>query len=82
VPVAVLAELLRRDRFFSALAPVSTTLSALTMMTKSPVSMCWANCGLCLPRSSFAAWLANRPRTMSLASMTCQDRTTSPGLGV
>src|SRR5947209_661872 len=51
-------------------------------MTKSPVSTCWANWGLCLPRRRRAAWLARRPSTMSLASMTCQRRSTSPGFGV
>src|SRR3954470_7534780 len=50
-------------------------------MTKSPVSTWLANWGLCLPRSRRAACEASRPRTMSLASMTCQERSTSPGFG-
>src|SRR3954447_10074719 len=50
-------------------------------MTKSPVSTWLANCGLCLPRSRRAACEASRPRMMSLASMTCQERSTSPGFG-
>src|SRR3954471_17490917 len=50
-------------------------------MTKSPVSTWLANCGLCLPRSRRAACEARRPRTTSLASMTCQERSTSPGFG-
>src|SRR5688500_5556443 len=52
------------------------------MTTKSPTSMCGAYWGLCLPRSSCAVWLASRPSTTSVASMTCQARDTSPGLGV
>src|SRR3954462_14557704 len=51
------------------------------MTTKSPTSTCGANCGLCLPRSRIAVWLASRPSTTSVASMTCQARVTSPGLG-
>ncbi len=66
----------------SALSLVITTLAALTMTTKSPVSTCGANCGLCLPRSRMATWLARRPRTTSDASMTCHARVTSPGFGV
>ena len=66
----------------SALLPVMTTWAALTTITKSPVSTCGANCGLCLPRSRIAAWLARRPSTTSDASMTCHARVTSPGLGV
>src|SRR3954467_11233948 len=50
-------------------------------MTKSPVSTWLANCGFCLPRSRRAACEASRPRTMSFASMTCQERSTSPGFG-
>jgi hypothetical protein len=53
------------------LLPVIATLSALMITTKSPVSMCGVNIGLCLPRSSTAAWVASRPRTTSVASMTC-----------
>src|SRR4051794_8660492 len=52
------------------------------MTTKSPTSTCGAYWGLCLPRSSCAVWLASRPSTTSVASMTCQARLTSPGLGV
>src|SRR4051794_30797843 len=52
------------------------------MTTKSPTSTCGAYWGLCLPRSRIAVWLASRPSTTSVASMTCQARTTSPGLGV
>src|SRR3954453_8231514 len=52
------------------------------MTTKSPTSTCGAYWGLCLPRSSRAVWLASRPSTTSVASMTCQARATSPGLGV
>src|SRR5690348_3842361 len=51
------------------------------MTTKSPTSTCGAYCGLCLPRSSCAVWLASRPSTTSVASMTCQARVMSPGLG-
>src|SRR3954466_6258242 len=52
------------------------------MTTKSPTSTCGAYWGLCLPRRSCAVWLASRPSTTSVASMTCQARLTSPGLGV
>src|SRR6476469_2645527 len=52
------------------------------MMTKSPVSTCGAKVGLCLPRSRIAVWLGGRPRTTSVASITCHVRSTSPGLGV
>src|SRR3954467_11268375 len=52
------------------------------MTTKSPTSTCGAYWGLCLPRSRIAVWLASRPSTTSVASMTCQARATSPGLGV
>src|SRR3954454_7542629 len=51
------------------------------MTTKSPTSTCGAYWGLCLPRSSCAVWLASRPSTTSVASMTCQARVMSPGLG-
>src|SRR6478736_6408129 len=37
---------------------------------------------LCLPRSNCAAWLASRPSTTSVASITCQARVTSPDLGL
>src|SRR5688500_10614423 len=52
------------------------------MTTKSPTSTCGAYWGLCLPRRSCAVWLASRPSTTSVASMTCQARAISPGLGV
>src|SRR3954462_14835995 len=51
------------------------------MTTKSPTSTCGAYWGLCLPRSRIAVWLASRPSTTSVASMTCQVRAISPGLG-
>src|SRR6476469_2907453 len=51
------------------------------MTTKSPTSTCGAYWGLCLPRRSCATWLASRPSTTSVASMTCQARSISPGLG-
>src|SRR5439155_19397464 len=38
--------------------------------------------GLCLPRSSVATSVASRPSTTSSASITCQARVTSPGLGL
>src|SRR4051812_7874635 len=52
------------------------------MTTKSPVSTWGAKVALCLPRSSTATWLASRPSTTSVASMTCHWRSTSPGFGV
>ena len=52
------------------------------MMTKSPPSTCGAKVGLCLPRSSVAAWVARRPRTTSVASMTNHSRVISPALGL
>src|SRR5690606_27042400 len=64
------------------LLPVRATFSALMTMTKSPPSTWGAKVGLCLPRSSVAAWLARRPRTTSVASMTYQLRSASPALGV
>ena len=60
--------------FFSALSDVSTTLAAFTMITWSPVSMCGAKIGLCLPRSRRATSVAMRPSTRPLASTTCQAR--------
>src|SRR3954471_4589511 len=51
------------------------------MTTKSPTSTCGAYWGLCLPRSRTAVWVASRPSTTSVASMTCQARVMSPGLG-
>src|SRR3954469_21903862 len=38
--------------------------------------------GLCLPRRSVAACEASRPSTTSVASITCQARVISPGLGL
>src|SRR4051794_34509657 len=52
------------------------------MTTKSPTSTWGAYWGLCLPRSRIAVWLASRPSTTSVASMTCHARAISPGLGV
>src|ERR1700710_1559369 len=52
------------------------------MTTKSPASTWGANWGLCLPRRRIAVWLASRPSTTSVASMTCQARVISPGFGV
>src|ERR1700712_4740305 len=52
------------------------------MTTKSPPSTCGANVALCLPRSRVAAVTARRPRTTSLASMTCQFLVISSGLGL
>src|SRR5918998_3376970 len=66
----------------SALSDVSTTLSALTTITWSPVSMCGANTGLCLPRSTRATSVASRPRTMPSASTTYQARWISEAFGV
>src|SRR5918995_3315369 len=66
----------------SALSAVSTTLSALTMMTWSPVSMCGANTGLCLPRRTRATSVASRPSTMPSASTTCQARWISEAFGL
>src|SRR5881409_548851 len=66
----------------SRLLPDTAIFSALTTTTKSPVSRCGANVGLCLPRSRVAAWTASRPSTTSLASMTCHVRVISLGLGL
>ncbi len=55
-----------RRAFCVSLSPDSATLSALTTMTKSPVSTCGAKVGLCLPRSRVATWLASRPSTTSV----------------
>src|SRR4051794_40571922 len=51
------------------------------MTTKSPTSTCGAYWGLCLPRRICAVWLASRPSTTSVASMTSQARSISAGLG-
>src|SRR5918999_3707715 len=66
----------------SALSEVRTSLSALTTITWSPVSMCGANTGLCLPRSTRATSVASRPRTMPSASTTYQARWISEAFGV
>src|SRR3978361_896347 len=52
------------------------------MTTKSPTSTWGAYWGLCLPRSRIALWVRRRPSTTAVASMTCQVRAISPGLGV
>src|SRR4051812_2265347 len=52
------------------------------MTAKLPPASSGAYWGLCLPRSRIAVWLASRPSTTSVASMTCQARLTSPGFGV
>ena len=65
----------------SALPDVSTTLSAFTMITKSPVSRCGAKIGLCLPRSTRAISVHRRPSTRPSASMTYQSRWISLALG-
>src|SRR5690349_18215885 len=44
--------------------------------------MCGAYIGLCLPRSSVAAWAASLPSTTSVASITCQAWVMSPGFGL
>src|SRR2546430_16365122 len=51
-------------------------------MTKSPVSRCGANVGLCLPRNSVAAEDAKRPSTTSAASIPCHLRSISFGFGL
>src|ERR687898_3523219 len=66
----------------SPLPAVSTTLSALTITTWSPVSRWGANVGLCLPRSTRATSVARRPRTMPSASTTYQARWISEALGL
>src|SRR5665811_568798 len=52
------------------------------MTTKSPPSTWGAKVVLCLPRRRIAVWLARRPSTTSVASMTCHRHSTSCGLGV
>jgi hypothetical protein len=59
---------------------VTWIFSALTTTTKSPVSMCGVYCGLRLPRSVSAIWVARRPRVCPSASTTYHSRVTSPGL--
>src|SRR6478735_5485840 len=66
----------------SALFEVMTTLSALTMITWSPVSMWGANVGLCLPRRMRATSVHRRPSTMPSASTTCHSRWISLAFGV
>ena len=43
-----------RGRVSVSFAPVNLTLEALTTTTKSPVSTCGVNVGLCFPRRTFA----------------------------
>src|SRR5262245_55861626 len=66
--------------FSPALRPVSTNLAALTTITKSPVSICGVNVGLCLPRSSLATSTASLPMGLPSASITCHFRSMSCGL--
>ncbi len=66
----------------SALFEVITILSAFTMITWSPVSMCGANVGLCLPRRMRATSVQRRPSTMPSASTTCHSRWISLAFGV
>jgi hypothetical protein len=61
---------------------VTTTFSALTTITKSPVSTCGANAGFVLPRSVAATTAASRPSVLPSASTTHHLRGTSFGLGV
>jgi hypothetical protein len=60
------------------LVAVSFTLSALTTMTKSPVSSWVVKVGLCLPRKDVATSLARRPRGLPVASTTHQERPRPP----
>ena len=52
-------------------------LSALTTITKSPMSMCGAKVGLFLPRSVDAMTEASRPRVLPSASTMNQSRVVS-----
>jgi hypothetical protein len=61
---------------------VTFTFEALITMTKSPVSMCGVNIGLCLPRRILATSVASRPRTIPLASTTNQRCSMSLGVAV
>jgi hypothetical protein len=65
----------------SPLFPVSSILSALTTTTWSPVSMCGAYIGLCLPRRIVATSEASLPSTTPLASTTYQRRSMCSGFG-
>src|SRR5437773_8132810 len=56
--------------FCSSFLPVTRTLSALTTITKSPVSTCGVKTVFSLPRNRLAAFIATFPSTWSLASMT------------
>ena len=47
---------------------MSFTFSALTTITKSPVSTCGVKLARCLPRRTVATRVASRPSTRSLAS--------------
>ena len=68
--------------FLSALSEVRTTFSALMMITWSPMSMCGAKVGLCLPRRMRAASVERRPSTRSSASITNHLRVISLALGL
>jgi hypothetical protein len=61
------------DALAVGLPEVSTTFDALTTMTWSPVSMCGAKVGLCLPRSTRAISVHMRPSTRPSASTTYQS---------
>src|SRR5690606_23724900 len=51
-------------------------------MTKSPVSMCVAKVGLCLPRRIVATWEASRPSVLPSASTMYHWRSISEAFGV
>ena len=70
------------DQLLVGLVEVSTTFSALTMITWSPVSMWGAKVGLCLPRRMRATSVARRPSTRPSASTTCHARVISLALGL
>src|SRR5699024_4192830 len=61
-----------------AFLPVKATLSALIMITKSPVSRFGVYVGLFLPRKIVATALDKRPKGTSVASTTYHLRSTSP----
>src|SRR6478672_11389865 len=63
--------------FCSSFLPVTRTLSALTTITKSPVSTCGVKTDFSFPRNRFAAFTATRPSTSSFASMSHHLRGTS-----
>src|SRR3982074_1300876 len=66
----------------SALRGPTSSFAALTTLTWSPASTCGAQIGLWLPRSSLATSVARRPSTAPSASITCQARSMSLGLGL